>query len=462
MFMFTKFWQFSVILSAIAISGCIGYDDDVAWSSARPLGQDFSTFRPPKKPPKTISDTPEIAEPNGAITLRQALALALMHNPGLRAFSWEVRASEARTLQASLLPNPELEVEVAEVGGTGERSGFDGAETTIALGQLIELAGKPTKRKRLASLEGRLAGWDYEAERLNVLTEVAHAFVGVLAAQDRLKLAEELVQLSEEILDTVTKRVEGGKDSPVEKTKAQVALASARIEQKQSYQRFASARKQLAATWGSISPGFERATGQLDITFPIPPETELRGLLAQNPDLARWAVETQRRRAALELEKANAITDPKIFGGMQRFNETDDTAVVFGLSIPIPTSNRNQGRILEARHNIAKAQTQRRAAEANLYVALANAYEALSNALIELTALENEVLPGAQSAFDATRQGYRQGKFDYLMVLDAQRTFFYTRARHIESLAAYHGARADVERLIGRSIESITISKSED
>ncbi|MHC4338102.1 MAG: TolC family protein [Planctomycetota bacterium] len=433
--MFTKFWQFSVILSVIAISGCMGYDDDVAWSSARPLGQEFSTFRPPRKPPTTIQYAPEVGEPNGVITLREALALALMHNPELKVFSWEVRASEARTLQASLSPNPEIEVEVEEVGGTGERRGFDGAETTIALGQLIELAGKPTKRKRLASLESRLAGWDYEAKRLNVLTEVAHAFVEVLAAQDRLKLAEELVQLSGQILDTVTKRVEAGKDSPVEKTKAQVALASARIEQKQSHQRLVSARKRLA-----------------DVTFSIPSETELTRLLAQNPDLARWAVEMERRQAALELEKANAITDPKISGGVQRFNETDDTVVVFGLSIPIPTSNRNQGRILEARHNLAKAQTQRRAAEANLHVALADAYEALSSALIEVTALKNEVLPGAQSALDATRQGYRQGKFDYLMVLDAQRTFFQARARYIESLAGYHMAKANVERLVGQEI----------
>jgi cobalt-zinc-cadmium efflux system outer membrane protein len=238
----------------------------------------------------------------------------------------------------------------------------------------------------------------------------------------------------------------------VEKTKAQVALASARIEQKQSHQRLVSARKRLAGTWGSVSPVFERAGGQLDVTFPIPSETELRGLLAQNPDLARWAVEMERRQAALELEKANAITDPKISGGVQRFNETDDTVVVFGLSIPIPTSNRNQGRILEARHNLAKAQTQRRAAEANLHVALADAYEALSSALIEVTALKNEVLPGAQSALDATRQGYRQGKFDYLMVLDAQRTFFQARARYIESLAGYHMAKANVERLVGQEI----------
>jgi cobalt-zinc-cadmium efflux system outer membrane protein len=358
-------------------------------------------------------------------------------------------------LQASLLPNPEIEMEVEEVGGTGERSGFDGAETTIQLGQLIELAGKRSKRKRVASLESKLAGWDYEAKRLDVLTGVAHAFVKVLAAKERLTLAEELVRLSEQILNTVTQRVEAGKDSPVEKTKAQVALASARIEQKQAHQRLVSARKQLAATWGSISPVFEGVTGQLDVTFPIPSETELRRLLEQNPDLARWAIEMERRRAALELEKANAITDPTIFGGMQRFKETDDTAVVFGLSIPIPISNRNQGRILEARYNIAKARRQRRDAEANLYVALADAYEALSSALIEVTALKNEVLPGAQSAFDATRQGYRQGKFDYLMVLDAQRTFFYARARYIESLAAYHGAMADVERLIGQRIDTV-------
>ena len=409
-----------------------------------------------------MQHVPEIAEPNGVITLRQALALALMHNPELRAFSWEVRASEARALQASLLPNPEIEMEAEEVGGTGERSGFDGAETTIQLGQLIELAGKPSKRKRVAALESKLAGWDYEAKRLDVLTEVAHAFVEVLAAQERVTLAEELVQLSEQILNTVTQRVEAGKDSPVEKTKAQVALASARIVQKQAHQRLASAHKQLAATWGSISPVFKGATGQLDVTSPIPSETELRHLLAQNPDLARWAVEMQRRRAALELEKAKVFPDITLSGGMQRFNETDDNAVVFGLSIPVPLFDRNQGRILEAKYNLAKTRRQRRAVEANLYATLADAYQALSSAFIEVTGLKNEVLPGAQSAFDATRRGYRGGKFDYLMVLDAQRTFFYARARYIESLAAYHGARADVERLIGCAIDSATVSKSEE
>ena len=70
------------------------------------------------------SETAEIDEPNRILTLRRALVLTLMHNPELKAFSLKIRAAEARQLQAGLWPNPELEVEVEEAGGTGDRSGF--------------------------------------------------------------------------------------------------------------------------------------------------------------------------------------------------------------------------------------------------------------------------------------------------------------------------------------------------
>jgi len=457
--MFIRFLLSLTLFFVIAVSGCMDFDSHAVQIESRPLGQEFSIFQPPKRPPTTVSEAPEIAEPNGIITLRQALALALMHNPELRAFSWEIRASEARTLQAGLLPNPEIEVEMEEVGGAGARSGFDSAETTLQFGQLIELAGKRSKRKRLASLESKLAGWDYEARRLDVFSEVAFAFIGVLAAQERLALAEELVGLSEGVLNTVAQRVEAGKDSPIEKTKAKVALASSRIEQKQAQWRLVSARKKLAATWGGISPVFDGVSGQLDAISPIPSEKDLTRLLKQNPDLARWAVEMESRRAALELEKANSITDPTIFGGMQRFNETDDTSVVFGLSIPLPAFNRNQGRILEAKYNLARAKEQQEAVEANLYAALADAYQALSGAFIEVTDLRNEVLPGAESAFDAVRQGYQEGKFDFLTVLDSQRTLFDARQRYLDALASYHMAKAAVESLIAQEIDDVAVEQ---
>lgn len=454
--MFRKRLLSVVTLSVIAISGCAAPRNDSPWATSRPLGRDFSTYQFPDKPSLNTLEGSGITEPTGVITLHQALTYALLHNPELAVYAWEMRVSEAGELQASLLPNPEIGVEVEEVGGTGENSGFQAAGTTLQLSQLIELGNKRSRRIRIASLRSRLVGWDYEANRLDVFAKVANDFVDVLAAQRQLELADELVRLSQEVLTTVTQRVEAGKDSPVETTKAQVALSSVRIEQKHACQHLASVRKRLAATWGSKSTAFEHAIGQFDNVLPVPSESQLLQLLTHNPDIARWTVEMEQRRAILDLEKAKAIPDPSVLGGIQHFNETDDTAFVFGFSIPLPLFDRNQGEVLAAKHNIAKAQQQRRAVELAVYTAVVDAYRGLSIAFTEVTYLKKDVLPGAQSAFDAAGQGYRQGKFNYLDVLDAQKTLFEAKGKYVASLAAYHKSRVEIERLIGQGIDTIT------
>jgi len=449
------------MLFVLGVSGCMEQGNEVALPQPRPLGQQFCTFQPPAKPMETL-DVAETAEPTGVITLREALALALMHNPELKAFSWDVRISEARQLQASLWPNPELEVEVEEVGGPGQRSGFDAAETTIQLSQLIEMGDKSGKRVKVASLEKELAGWDYEAKRLDVFTDVTKAFIGVLAAQQRLELTEELLQLSEELVDAVGKRVDVGKDSPLEKTKAAVAHSNVKIQHQQAVQNLDFTRKQLASIWAGKEPLFESAAGRLDSLSPVPSINELTGLMEQNPDIARWSLEIDKNKASLELEKAKAISDITLSGGLQRFNETDDNAVVFGISIPLPISDRNQAGKLQATYELAKAREQQRAAHTKIQMELVKAYQELSNSYTEATELDKSVLQGAESVFEASKTGYSQGKLDYLNVLDAQRTLFEAKAQYIDALASFHTAKTDVERLIGRPIDSVTLSKSED
>jgi len=450
-----------VMLFALVVSGCMEQSGDVAQPQQLSLGREFSTFQPPAKPVEN-SDVPEISEPTGSITLRQALALALLHNPELKIFSWDVRVSEAKRLQASLLPNPKLQVEVEEVGGAGPRSDFDAAETTIQLSQLIELGDKRSKRTKLASMEQELAGWDYEAKRLDVFTKVAKAFAEVLAAQEGLELTQELLQVSEELLDTVTKRVNAGKDSPLEQTKAMVSLSNIKIQRQKAIQYLEFARKQLAATWTGKKPKFESAAGRLDSLSEIPSIEELTDLIEQNPDIARWLLEIDKDKAALELEKAKAISDITLKGGLQRFNETDDNTIMFGISIPLPISDKNQAGKLQASYELARAREEQRAAYTRVQMKLARAYQALSSAYTEATELEKNVLQGAEGVFEASRTGYEQGKLDYLNVLDAQRTLFEAKARYIDALASYHAAKADVERLIGRPIDSEIVSKSED
>jgi len=449
-----------IISSAIVFCGCGLQNNNAAPFAGNSPKQETQT----KYSPNTLrlrsgcrasSCRAETRHPTGTITLRDAVALALVNNPKLKAFSLDIRAAEARKLQAGLLPNPEIDLEVEEFGGTGGLAGFDSSQTSIQIGQLIELSDKRSKRTHLAALEKDLAKLDFKSKRLDVMNEVARAFIDVLTAQEQLSLSKELVDLSEKAYSIVAERVRAGQDSPVEETKAKIAFSNTRIEFERAGKELVSARYQLAAAWGSSNPAFEKVTGGFYEISPAPSLEELAGLISQNPDIARWPAEKERSRAVLELEKARAASDIKLGAGVQYFDDGDDSAFILGLSIPFPLFDRNQGNIQEAMYLLAKSEQQRKAVETNLRAALAEASTKLSSSFSEITIIKNEVLPLAGSAFDAAGQGYREGKFEYLMVLDSQRTFFEVRAKYIKALAGYHKARADVERLIGGDINSV-------
>lgn len=439
----------------IGLIGCSTHHIDAILPEPSPLGKEFKTYKPPRHPSTPVSTAIQFKEPSGVIRLRQALSLAMIKNPELIALSWGVRVQEARTLQTSLFPNPELGVEVEEFGGTGELRGFDAAATSLQLSQLVELGGKRSKRTQIASLERDLSGWDYEIKRVDILTDVTKAFIDVLAAQERLSLTKELVRLAEQVLNTVSERVKAGKVSPVEETKAMITLSTSRIELERAKRSLETTRKQLSSAWGSTSPIFEKVDGELDAITPIPSAEQIVSRISNNPDIGRWAVEIEQRQASVKLEHAMRIPDLTFSGGIKHFNETDNNAFVLGLSIPLPIINRNQGGVLEAQYSLAMAEEESKAVSVQVQTALTHAYQELSTAFVEATALKNDLLPGAQSAFDAAKEGYRQGKFGYLDVLDAQQTLFKARIQYIEVLTVYHKAFADVERLIGERLDAV-------
>ena len=439
------------IVLLILLIGCSSHRVDVAWQEARPLGRDLTISKPPIHVP-TVEESPQLQEPTGTINLRQVLTLALTHNPDLKAFSWAVRAGEAKTLQAGLRPNPELETEIEEFGGSGDLSGFSAIETTIQLGVPIDLGGVHRKQRQIAGLEAELAGWNYETARLDVLTQVNRAFIDVLAAQKVVTLNEELVRLAEQVFNTAKAQVEAGKVSPVQQLRTQVELVNSRIALEASKRGLEGARFVLAATWGSTSPTFEKVEGQFEMAKPIPTVEQLANRIFQNPNIARWTVEIAHRSAAIQLERSRRVPDLSIDGGMKHLSESGDVAFILGLSLPLPLFDRNQGAIREAEYNLAKAFEERKSAEVTVRTALATAYSALSAVASTVSSLKNEVLPSAQGTFDAVTEGYRIGKFDFLEMLDAQRTLFDVKGSYIDALAKYHRAVADVERLVGEPL----------
>jgi cobalt-zinc-cadmium efflux system outer membrane protein len=68
-----------------------------------------------------------------------------------------------------------------------------------------------------------------------------------------------------------------------------------------------------------------------------------------------------------------------------------------------------------------------------------------------LAILREEILPGAQSAYEAAGKGFEAGKFSFLDVLDAQRTLFQAKTQYVRALGDSHRAAADIERIVGET-----------
>lgn len=393
--------------------------------------------------------------PTGELTLSDASALAIMHSPRLRAYASDVRVAEARAIQARLWSNPEVSVEFENIAGSGRLSGVDAAETTLSLAQTFPLGGDIQRRRDLADVRTQLANWEYEAERLSVLLELTRQFVDALAADRRIALAEQELELARATQDLTVKRVEAGDASPVERSRVVVPVITAEVALKRARRQRQAAYRQLATAWGGRQVTFDRAAGDLEQLADPPSPDMLVGLINQNPNVARWATEISERIAERRLAEAEATPDLTGGIGLKHHNEDDEVGLVIGVSLPLPVFDRRQGDILAARLGVASARQRQRDAELRIERMLSAAYADLAGSYDEAVAMRDSAIPAATRAYEATRQAFNEGELPFLDVLDAQRTLFELQQSYVEALASYHTAAAEIESLIGQPLSDI-------
>lgn len=389
-------------------------------------------------------------------TLEDAIRHAMDVSPDQRIAGSLEGIAKGERQQAGLLLNPEISAEAENLGGRGSYKGTDSLETTIGLSQTIEIGGKRSARIKVADEGINLAGYDAQSERLDLIHDVTVAYIEAVAAEEQVSIAKEQKKLAQGTLDTVAKRVEAAADPIFQKSKADVALSAAKIAVKKAEQEAKIAKQKLVKYWdGSVSklqldPRFFRHLEQ--------PQTysDIVSNLKNSPDYQRWNALHAQSKAAIDLEKSNAIPDPTFNVGVRDFRESGDQAFVVGVSIPFAVFNRNQGNVYKAGHASAKIDAERQRAWIDLETNLATLTEELESSFSAAQMISENTLPAAQKAFSEARKGHSAGKFAYLEVLDAQRTLSEVREEYNDTLKKYHLARAEINRLTASTSTSIS------
>jgi cobalt-zinc-cadmium efflux system outer membrane protein len=320
-------------------------------------------------------------------------------------------------------------------------------ESTVEVSQRLELGGKRQKRVAAAEKEMGVASEAREVKKAELTGVISHAFVEVLAGQERLANQRSLTRLARQAQATVIERVAAGKVSPVEETRATVALATAELAEEKQLRGLIAAKDRLSALWGGRGDDFDRVGGR----FEVPPATSspAEPCPDSNPDLKLAAANVDFSRATLVLEEAARKPDVTVSGGFRHLNLEDVSAWVASVSIPLPFYDRRQGAIAEARIRVDRSLSEKKAVEWRLHSNLTRARQDHETALLEANTLTRTALPAAREALSAVEEGYRFGKFDFMNVLDAQRTHAELQRQYIEAVASGLNAAIEIERLAG-------------
>ena len=396
---------------------------------------------------QTVSPQNAAIAPSASLSLSKAIALALEGNPEVAAAMRQYEATEGQVLQGRARPNPELAYSLEDTRSQTRTQSWQ-------INLPIELGDKRAARTKAAEKAREQAQAELAELKATVRANVIAAYFDALTAQERLNLAKDSVALARSSTDTVGKRVAAGKVSPVEETKAKVAEAGVRVELAQAMSEERNAMTRLSALLGKTemaSPSLDRKADVLPV---LPSRADLQSLVSSSPSIARARLEVDRRRALTEVEHSKRVPDVTVSFGVKRASETQRNVALIGLSIPLPVFDRNQGNLLEALKLEDKAREDLQAATVRLHSEVAQTQERFVSIAAEIQSLEQEVLPGAKSAYDAASIGFENGKFNFLEVLDAQRTYFSAKSQYLKAIAEAFRAGAEMERLLGGPISS--------
>jgi cobalt-zinc-cadmium efflux system outer membrane protein len=377
------------------------------------------------------------------LSLGAARQIAAANNPSLAAAQREVEAVQGALMQAGVYQNPSLDLEVEDLR-SGSRT------TTVTWSQPLDLSGKRSARVAAAERAVEAARVQREAREAQLTADVTAAFLSALLSQERVRLVQESLDIARSGSVAATKRVQAGKVSPLEETRSKVAEANVRLELVQAQGELGTQLQELRALLaGGVT--FDALDGSALSLPRLPPIDALQERVAESPTMRQARLETRRLAALADLEQAKRTPDLALSLGMQRSQQGGRSMAIVGVSIPIPVFDANRGNIVEALRRRDKSEDDARALELRLRADLSIARQRLEVASQEVTAARSEILPGAQLAFNAAAQGFELGKFEYLDVLDAQRTLLQARSQYLRSLGESHRAVADISRLLGNN-----------
>lgn len=392
---------------------------------------------------------PAFGQPAAAVptplSYARALELATSRNLAVAAATRARSIREAAVRTAGQLPNPDLSFDFTQ----------DVPHQVFTVGVPVEIGGKRRRRIDVAKEELGLADVDVKTELRTVRHDVRQAFYSLVAADDRVTLAESLLDVARRFREVAQARFEAGAAPRLEVLQSELGVTRAEADLELARSSRAASQAQLNAVLNLPPRQALALDGSLsDRGSPVDYDSVLALAITSNVDLIALDREMAVEQRRVDLLRAERVPTPAVsVSGLFNAPGEYNAAVGVGVSMTVPLFSRNQGAIAQS---IATTSQLRARREATLRVVENNVFAAVARIDAQrrqIEAYEQRLVPTAIDLEALAEESYRAGRTSVVGVLEAQRSLRDLRREALQAALDLQLSLADLEEIVGTDIK---------
>ncbi|HJZ92333.1 MAG TPA: TolC family protein [Gemmataceae bacterium] len=463
-----RFWNWSgwVAVGAIGLAGCGTARDTRAPDSPPPLQ---TSPPPPAAAPRAIpkaeptvrrakfvevlvppSDKTDNSPP-ARLTERDVIDAVIRQNPTLDQMRAAADAARARHPQVTSLDDPTVAVWTAPGSYWSDHVN---AAARAEVAQKLPWPGKRELRGQAAAAEASASARQMDDARLQLVEAARVALADYALAERSLAFTKENLEVLALARRNAETRVKNNlaPQQDINQADVEIAREEERAVGLERARRVAQARLNTLMHQPPDEP-LAAPPDEPPARVELPDAAVLRAKgLAARPDLKALADRVQAEEAAVALAEREYKPDVEVMAAYDGFWQGTDRPLQWqvGARVNIPIQvGRRDAAVAEARARVA----QRRAELARLADQVAfqvqEAAEQVRESVKVTELYEQKILPAARANVQEAQAAYTTGKVPFLNLVEAQRTLFGQRQRHLEAHAELMRRRAALDRVTG-------------
>ena len=371
--------------------------------------------------------------------------------------------AQARIAGAALLPSVDLNADASRSrssqtlgGGSSGGSEHDNLQGTLNASYEIDFWGKNRAAQRAAEETAVASRYDREVVGLTTVVAAANAYFQVLAAQDRLRVANENLASATRVLNLIKERLSAGTASALDTAQQESIVATQRAAIPPLQQILTQNRNALAVLIARapervrVRGGSLRSIAIPRVTPGLPSE-----LLAQRPDIREAEAQLAAANANVENARAQFLPSITLTGdaGYQSAvlklllrPESAIYTAAAGLTQPIFEGGRLLGNLDLQKGKQDELLQNYRKAVISAFSDVETALDAIRQTA-ERERLQRDVVTSSRRAFEISEERLRQGTIDLVTVLQTQQTLFQAedvlvqaRLAHVQAIVSLYQA----------------------